>query len=88
MPEERFDVLDASGTRTGESRPRSEVHALGLYHRAVHTWLFVPTTGELLLQRRAACKDSWADRWDISSAGHVSAGGESLADSCARGRAL
>ena len=30
--------------------------------------------GWLLLQQRAACKDSWAGRWDISSAGHVSAG--------------
>jgi isopentenyldiphosphate isomerase len=28
----------------------------------------------VLLQRRAAIKDSWPNRWDISSAGHVSAG--------------
>jgi len=30
--------------------------------------------GEVMLQRRAAVKDSWPHRWDISSAGHVSAG--------------
>ena len=61
-------------------RPRDEVHELGLWHAAVHTWLFAPAavrTGgapEVLLQLRASCKDSWPDRWDISSAGHVSAG--------------
>jgi isopentenyldiphosphate isomerase len=77
-PEEHFDILDEQGNRTGVSRPRKEVHALGLLHRAVHVWLFCPATGELVLQRRAACKDSWPDRWDISSAGHLSAGEESL----------
>jgi len=76
--EEQFDVLDASGARTGERRARSEVHRLGLFHRAVHVWVLAPASGELLLQLRAACKDSWPSRWDVSSAGHVSAGEESL----------
>jgi isopentenyldiphosphate isomerase len=81
--EEHFDILDEAGNRTGVRRPRSEVHALGLLHRAVHVWIFCAETGEVVLQRRAACKDSWPDRWDISSAGHVSAGDESL-DSAVR----
>ena len=76
--EEHFDVLDASGALTGERRARSEVHRLGLFHRAVHVWLLAPASGEVLLQLRAACKDSWASRWDVSSAGHVSAGETSL----------
>jgi isopentenyldiphosphate isomerase len=76
--EEHFDVLDAAGARTGERRARSEVHRLGLFHRAVHVWLLAPASGELLLQLRAASKDSWPSRWDVSSAGHVSAGEESL----------
>lgn len=71
---EYFDILDESGALTGRTAPRGQVHSEGLYHKAVHTWLFVPTTGELLLQKRAACKDSWPDWWDISSAGHLSAG--------------
>lgn len=75
---ELFDILDASGAATGVRRLRSEVHELGLWHRAVHTWLFAPAAdgsgAELLLQLRASCKDSWPGRWDISSAGHVSAG--------------
>jgi isopentenyldiphosphate isomerase len=76
--EEHFDILDETGQRTGVSRPRSEVHAQGLLHRAVHVWLYAPSTQELVLQRRASCKDSWPDRWDISSAGHLSAGEDSL----------
>ena len=75
--EEQFDILDASGAFTGVTAPRSRVHSEGLLHRAVHVWLFARASGELLLQRRAACKDSWAGFLDISSAGHVSAGGES-----------
>ena len=78
-PEELFDVLDESGAKTGVARPRSEVHALGLLHRAVHVWLLAPSRGELLLQLRARCKDSWPGRWDISCAGHLSAGDESAA---------
>ncbi|PNY12601.1 nudix hydrolase 3-like protein, partial [Trifolium pratense] len=57
---------------------RSEVHRDGDYHRAVHVWIFAESTQELLLQRRASCKDSWPDLWDISSAGHISAGDSSL----------
>ena len=73
--EECFDIVDAvTGVPTGEVAPRSVVHSRGLYHRAVHVWLLVPSTGELLLQRRARCKDSWPGALDISCAGHVSAG--------------
>jgi isopentenyldiphosphate isomerase len=77
--EEYFDVLDETGALTGVTAPRSRVHREGLFHRAVHSWLFVPTSGEVLLQRRAACKDSWPGAWDVSSAGHISAGGVSAA---------
>ncbi|CAN6245807.1 unnamed protein product [Urochloa humidicola] len=77
-PEERLDVLNAAGEKTGVSKPRSEVHRDGDYHRAVHVWIYSESTGELLLQRRADCKDSWPGQWDISSAGHISAGDSSL----------
>ncbi|KAF8689876.1 hypothetical protein HU200_041508 [Digitaria exilis] len=77
-PEERLDVLNAAGEKIGVSKPRSEVHRDGDYHRAVHVWIYSESTGELLLQRRADCKDSWPGQWDISSAGHISAGDSSL----------
>ncbi|ESW18170.1 hypothetical protein PHAVU_006G018900 [Phaseolus vulgaris] len=75
---EHLDVLTKTGLKTGVSRPRGDVHRDGDYHRAVHVWVFAERTQELLLQRRASCKDSWPDLWDISSAGHISAGDSSL----------
>ncbi|XP_021829378.1 nudix hydrolase 3 [Prunus avium] len=76
--EEFFDVLTKTGQKTGISKPRGDVHRDGDYHRAVHVWIFAESTQELLIQRRADCKDSWAGLWDISSAGHISAGDSSL----------
>lgn len=57
---------------------RSAVHRDGDYHRAVHVWIFAENTQQLLLQKRTDFKDSWPGLWDISSAGHVSAGDTSL----------
>eukprot|EP00252_Welwitschia_mirabilis_P017861 TRINITY_DN3977_c0_g1_i1.p1 TRINITY_DN3977_c0_g1~~TRINITY_DN3977_c0_g1_i1.p1 ORF type:complete len:777 (+),score=147.62 TRINITY_DN3977_c0_g1_i1:111-2441(+) len=76
--EEHLDVLTKEGHLTGLSKPRSLIHKDGDYHRAVHVWIYAESTGELLLQRRADCKDSWPGQWDISSAGHISAGDTSL----------
>ncbi|KAH7444019.1 hypothetical protein KP509_02G060800 [Ceratopteris richardii] len=56
----------------------SLVHRDGDYHRAVHVWIYAESTGELLLQKRADNKDSWPGLWDISCAGHISAGDTSL----------
>lgn len=71
---ECLDVLTPTGLHTGLVKKRHLVHADGDYHRAVHVWLFVESTQELVLQKRADCKDSWPGLWDISSAGHISAG--------------
>lgn len=49
--DERFDIVDASDRVIG-SAPRSEIHAHGLLHRAVHLWLYDPA-GRILLQRRS-----------------------------------
>lgn len=57
---------------------RGAVHRDGDYHRAIHVWIYAESTQELLLQQRADCKDSWPSLWDISSAGHISAGDSSL----------
>ncbi|URE45028.1 Peptidase family M49 [Musa troglodytarum] len=92
--EEHLDVLTRTGEKTGVSKLRpvpfplspidrserlsSLVHRDGDYHRAVHVWIYSESTQELLLQKRADCKDSWPGQWDISSAGHISAGDSSL----------
>jgi isopentenyl-diphosphate delta-isomerase len=52
---------------------KSEAHAIGLWHRAAHIWIY-NSKGEVLLQLRSKDKDLFPNRWDISVAGHVTAG--------------
>lgn len=78
---ECFDVVDESD-RVIEPRPRGEVHANNLLHRAVHMLLF-NARGEVFLQFRARWKDRHPLRWDSSAAGHVDAG-EGYAAAAAR----
>lgn len=63
-----------------DHRPRYEIHAQGLRHRAVHILVF-NHRGELLLQKRSMHKDLNKGLWDTSAAGHVDQG-ESY-DDCA-----
>jgi len=74
---EFFDVLDENGNKTGEVRSREEVHRLGLWHRTVHVWM-VNSHGHLLIQRRALDRPTGAGKWDISAAGHIETGQESV----------
>jgi isopentenyl-diphosphate delta-isomerase type 1 len=71
--QERIDILDDTGAPTGRSKAKSAVHRDGDWHLAAHLWIVTPD-GRLLLQRRAEVKESWPGMWDISVAGHVSAG--------------
>lgn len=68
-----IDILDADGKLTGSKAMKSEAHAKGLWHHAVHVWVF-NSKGEVLLQERALNKESFSGLWDISSAGHIFAG--------------
>lgn len=74
---EWIDVLDSDGRKTGESRPRDEIHRLGLWHRTVHIWLF-DWKGNILFQLRAHDKENNPSLYDTSCAGHISAGDSSL----------
>src|SRR5918997_2705032 len=80
--DERVDVLDASGKKTGEIAWKSDVHRLGLWHRCFHCWIFSPGTPSggpyFFVQRRAAGKDTWPNRLDVTAAGHLGAGEETL----------
>ena len=73
-PDERFDIVDRNDRVVG-SAPRSEIHARGLLHRAVHLWLFHPD-GRILLQKRSLTKDREPGRWTSSVSGHVNSGEE------------
>lgn len=77
MNEEYFDILDDNGNKTGKKKLRREVHRDGDWHKTVHIWI-INQNGDILLQRRAANKDSHPNMLDISSAGHLSEGDESL----------
>lgn len=70
---ELIDVLTPEGHPTGIVKPKPDVHRDGDWHRCAHVWI-VASDGRLLLQRRAAAKENWPGLWDISVAGHVSAG--------------
>jgi isopentenyl-diphosphate Delta-isomerase len=72
MSEEIFDVVDEQDRVIGRER-RSEVHRLGLRHRAVHTLVF-NLRGEVFLQKRSMSKDTFPGRWDSSSSGHLDCG--------------
>ena len=72
MTEEIFDVVD-SNDQVIEQRPRSEVHRLGLLHRAIHLLVF-NSKGELFLQKRSMKKDCFPGTWDSSASGHVDSG--------------
>ena len=72
MPEEIFDVVNERD-EVIDRQPRSEVHRLGLLHRAVHVLVF-NSRGETFLQKRSMTKDREPGKWDSSTSGHVDSG--------------
>jgi isopentenyldiphosphate isomerase len=96
--DEVFDVVDANDVVTGQAT-RREVHARGLWHRAVHVLVFAPVNetercaaGEqssasggrqVFLQKRSMAKDTAPGCWDSSCSGHVDAG-EDYAEAAVR----
>jgi isopentenyldiphosphate isomerase len=79
MKEEIFDVVNERDEVIGQ-RPRSEVHRLGLMHRAAHVLVF-NTAGQVFLQKRSLKKDRQPGLWDSSASGHVDTGEDY--DACA-----
>lgn len=70
---EYIDILDAHGKPTGEILPKKEVHKYGHFHASTHLWLYTKT-GKVVMQLRAAIKPNFPNCWDVSVAGHISAG--------------
>lgn len=69
---EYFDEYDENGHSLNRKVTREEAHRLGLWHKTVHIWLLCQN--EVLIQQRSSHKDSYPGYYDISSAGHLSAG--------------
>src|SRR5215468_7053100 len=79
MPEDIFDVVNERD-EVIDSKPRDEVHRLGLMHRAVHVLVF-NSRGQIFLQKRSLTKDRQPGLWDSSASGHVDSGEDY--DACA-----
>jgi len=77
MTEEYLDILNKEGEKTGQSKSYDEFHREGFIHRTAHVW-FINSKKQTLLQKRAADKQAYPNYWDISAAGHISAGQTSL----------
>lgn len=73
MEEEAVDVFDRGDRPTGNVVPKRQAHEQGLWHRSAHIWIY-NDRGDILMQKRAATKDTFPGLWDISVAGHISAG--------------
>ncbi len=73
---EYVDVLDAYMRPTGEVVPKDEAHSRELWHAGAHAWIYRLHNGaaQLLMQHRHPDKEIYPNTWDISAAGHVSAG--------------
>jgi isopentenyl-diphosphate delta-isomerase len=72
LSDELFDIVNDRDEVVGRA-PRREVHARGLWHRAVHVLVF-NAAGQVFLQKRSLLKDTAAGLWDSSCSGHVDAG--------------
>jgi isopentenyldiphosphate isomerase len=72
MAEDIFDVVNERD-EVIDHKPRSEVHRLGLLHRAVHVLVF-NSRGQIFLQKRSMKKDRQPGLWDSSASGHVDSG--------------
>lgn len=74
--DELFDVLNANGEFTEQTKRRGDIHRDGDWHASVHIWIARRRLGgmEFLLQKRADDKDSFPGCWDAASTGHIDAG--------------
>ncbi len=78
---ELFDILNEDGSKTGVVKERGVAHREGALHGTVHIWIVRENDKsgyDVLLQKRSNNKDSHPGCYDISSAGHISAGDERM----------
>lgn len=75
MPE-LFDIYDDDLQHIG-IKPRLEVHRDGDWHKVFHCWvIYRDENGQdwIIIQKRAADKDTYPNLLDVSAAGHYAAG--------------
>ena len=73
MSDEQIEIVDEHNNPTGIIDSKNCAHHEGLWHRAVHVWIYT-SDGRMLLQLRAPQKLLFPNTWDMAAAGHVDAG--------------
>ncbi|WP_018887089.1 NUDIX hydrolase [Paenibacillus massiliensis] len=75
MTEERFDIYDEEDRWIGTAS-RHDTHRLGYWHHSFHCWIARQEDARsyLLFQQRQSTKDTYPDLYDITAAGHLTAG--------------
>ena len=65
----------------GQGETKANIFSKGLLHGASHVWIWRHNkdSTEILVQKRAASKRTWPNRYDISAAGHIDLNEEPLA---------
>jgi len=79
--DELWQLYDEQGRAlAGKGATKAEVFSKGLLHGAAHVWVWRQKHGrvEILVQKRAAGKRTWPNRYDISAAGHIDLGEDPL----------
>lgn len=71
--DELIDILNDSGEISGKTCLKSEAHKKGHFHASVHIWI-LDKNKNVLIQKRAKSKNVFPNLWDVSVAGHISAG--------------
>ncbi len=71
-PGELYDKVDGNDKVIGLVS-RKDAHTKGIFHRAVHVWLF-DGKRRIFLQQRSASKDTNPLKWGSSVGGHVDRG--------------
>lgn len=74
--DELVDIYDDNG-KFLRTEMKSVAHKNGDWHKAIHA-ILLNGKNEVLMQKRAASKALFPNLWDISFAGHVGAGEDSL----------
>ena len=75
---EYIDIYNSDGKPLGIKKSREEAHNKGLWHKGVHIWI-INSKGEILIQKRSPNVANHPNKWDISAAGHISAGEDDIA---------
>jgi isopentenyldiphosphate isomerase len=79
--DELWQLYDEQGRPlAGKGAVKADVFSRGLLHGAAHVWIWRLKHGkvEILVQKRAANKQTWPNRYDISAAGHIDLGEDPL----------